>query len=126
MKNIFLLSIALIFSALGHSQDKNHDSRLLAKYSLEELSQLQGNDNEEYQFINHCLDNAWYITALPKQKMSAKNKQIRTIKIDDIKSINFYSLNISLVQDNYQFFAIEGTDKMLVIKSIDHIKQEIK
>ena len=58
--------------------------------------------------------------------MKSSNNRIGEIKIKDVNNLNFYKLNIEIIENDYQFFAIEGTDKMLVVKSKSHILKEIK
>jgi hypothetical protein len=57
--------------------------------------------------------------------MTSGQTRIGSITINDIKNINFFELNIEIIQDDYQFFAIQGTDQMLVVKSKDHILKEL-
>ena len=121
-----LIIIALIASTLSVvAQSQNIDKRLLAKYSVEELDNIKTSSPKEYKILNHCLDNGWYLSALPTEKMKNNDGRIGSIVIKDIKKINFFELNIELIQDDYQFFAIEGTQQMLVVKSKDHILKDI-
>ncbi len=125
MRNFLL---ALVFIAVSFSvtaQSDKIDDRLLVKFSIEELNKLKVENPTEFKFINYCLDNAWYIQSLPIEKMKDPKEKIGLITIKDLNNINFYSLNITIIKDNYQFFAIEGTDKMLVIKSEYHILKEL-
>jgi hypothetical protein len=126
MKNLLIAFVFILISLSSIAQSDNVDDRLLTKYSIEELNALKTESPSEYIFINYCIENAWYIQALPKEKMKSNDGRIGKIQIQDLNNINFYSLNVNIVKDDYQFFAIEGTDKMLVIKSKDHILKEIK
>ena len=125
MTRLYLCVLFTFIALTGFSQSK-YDSRLLEKYSDEELTHLKDNNPAEFVFVNYCLEHAFYITDLPKEKMESKNDQIGSIVLESLDKINFYALDIELIQDNYQFFAIEGHDKLLVIKSIDHIKKEMQ
>lgn len=123
---ISLLIITLLFTSLHMvAQSNKIDDRLLVKYSVEELDAIKNEKPTEFIFIKYCLDNAWYLQALPLEKMKNNDGRIGKITIQDITNINFYSLDIEIIKNDYQFFAIEGTDKMLVIKSKDHIIKEL-
>ena len=87
---------------------------------------MQKENPKEYKYLNDCLDNAWSIVALPKEKMKNNNGRIGLIKIKNINKINFLNLDIDIIDNDYQYFKIEGTEKMLVIKSKDHILKGIK
>lgn len=125
MRNLLLAFVFITVSFSVTAQSDKIDDRLLVKYSVEELNKLKVENPTEYKFINYCLDNAWYIQSLPIEKMKDPKETIGLIVIKDMENINFYSLNIAIIKDNYQFFAIEGTDKMLVIKSEYHILKEL-
>ena len=125
MKNLVLALTLVLFSFGAFSQSNDIDKRLLAKYTIEELSEIKVENPEQFKYLNYCLDKAWYITSLPKEKAKKGDGRVGSISIKDINNINIYELNIEIIKDDYQFFAIEGTDKMLVIKSEDHIKKEL-
>ncbi|MGB0881555.1 MAG: hypothetical protein ACPGSO_01285 [Vicingaceae bacterium] len=126
LKSIVTLIFLGVFSLSLVAQTDQLDKRLLVKYKKNELKALQKDAPQEYKYINYCLDNAWYISPLPKEKMKSSNNRIGQIKIKDVNNLNFYKLNIEIIENDYQFFAIEGTDKMLVVKSKSHILKEIK
>lgn len=126
MKNIILVFTLVLFSFGAFAQSNEFDKRLLVKYTIEELSEIKNENPVQFKYLNYCLDKAWYLSPLPKEKMKDKNSRIGNISIKDINNINFYELNIEIVKDDYQFFAIDGTDQMLVIRSEDHIKKELK
>ncbi len=99
------LGIFLAFIVHHGFSQSNCDTRLLEKYSEQELIHLQNSEPAKFEFINYCLEHAFYLTDLPKEKMQTKNDQIGSIEIESIDKINFYALDIKLIQDNYQFFA---------------------
>ena len=125
MKNFFMAIIVVFTSFSAFAQTNKVDERLLAKYSIEELNTLKAENPDEFKFINYCIDNAFYIQDIPQEKLKTNPERIGKIKIADINNINFYALNIDLIENDYQFFAIEGTDKLLVIKSKYHILKEL-
>lgn len=126
MKRVFFVFILMIFSISIFAQTSDFDKRLLAKYSEKELMEIKNTNSEEFKYLNYCLDKAWYLAPLPKEKTKKNDGRVGQITIKDINNINFYELNIEIIKDDYQFFAIQGSDQMLVVKSEDHIKKELK
>jgi hypothetical protein len=124
-----MLRLTLIFAIVGmllqtgFTQD--FDKRLLEKYTIGELKTMKKNTPDELKFITFCLENAFYTGELPRQKMKDDNGRIGEISIPDYKNINFAELDITLIQDDYQYFHILGTETILVIRSIDHIQKEM-
>ncbi len=125
MKNTLLIIAFSAFSLSAIAQTNDVDKKLLSKYSIEELNTIKTEKPEEYKLLTYCIQSAWYIQALPKEKAKENPARVGSIKIKDINNINFYTLNIELIDNDYQFFAIEGTDKMLVVKSRQHIIKEL-
>lgn len=126
MKIIFTFGIILFLSVFNFAYGQSIDERLLVKYSSEELNVLKHDQPSEYKYLTYCLDHAWYLTNIPTEKAKENNGRIGSISIKDIDQINFFALQIEIIKDDYQFFAVEGTDKMLVVKSEDHIRKELK
>ena len=85
MKNALLIIFLFTVSLSVTAQSASIDKRLLAKYSKSELKTLQKENPTEYKYLNDCLDNAWSIVALPKEKMKNNNGRIGSIKIKNIK-----------------------------------------
>lgn len=96
-------------SLLSLSQEV--DSRLLSRYSSQELSELVKENPEEYKFLVYALDNAVYMTDVPK----GKSVDFQTIDIAN-KELNFLDLGLTIKNEN-QYFKVEGQDKLLVVKS---------
>ncbi len=121
LKQIIVFTSISLLSSLGFSQEK-FDQRLLEKYNVEQLSKIQRENPSDLEFLTFCLDNAFYIA---KHDPAKDNKDLIRIKIADIDNINFASLGIDLQEKNYQYFLIEGLDKLLVLRSIEHIKKDM-
>ena len=69
MKKILIVLISLMCSfSMLFAQNTEFDSRLLVKYSIEELKKLEKENPSEVQFQTYCLDNAFYIGDYPKEK----------------------------------------------------------
>ena len=106
-------------------QNTEFDSRLLVKYSVEELNNIEKENPSEIRFLLHCIESAQYITPFPEGKEGAV-EIIGEMEIRDINNINFFELNVELIQDNYQYYAIKDSNMLLVIKSKDHILKTLK
>ncbi len=106
-------------------QNTEFDSRLLVKYSVEELNNIEKENPSEIRFLLHCIESAQYITPFPEGKEGVV-EIIGEMEIRDINNINFFELNVELIQDNYQYYAIKDSNMLLVIKSKDHILKTLK
>ena len=126
MKKLLVILISVMFSgSMLFGQDTEFDSRLLVKYSVEELNNIEKENPSEIKFLLHCIESAQYITPFPEGKESAV-EIIGEVEIRDINSINFFELGVELIQDNYQYYTIKASDMLLVIKSKDHILKTLK
>ena len=126
MKKILIVLISVMFSgSMLFGQNTEFDSRLLVKYSVEELNKIEKENPSEIKFLLHCIESAQYITPFPEGKESAV-EIIGEVEIRDINSINFFELGVELIQDNYQYYTIKASDMLLVIKSKDHILKTLK
>ncbi len=126
MKKVLVVLISVMFSgSMLFGQNTEFDSRLLVKYSVEELNKIEKENPSEMRFLLHCIENAQYITPFPEGKEGAV-EIIGKVEIRDINNINFFELDVELIQDNYQYYTVEGSEMLLVIKSKDHILKTLK
>jgi hypothetical protein len=117
----------MTFLSIGffYGQNIEADKRLEAKYSKAELVELTSNNQIKLGFLNYCIDNAFTIMPLPEEKRAAS--EIRgTIQINDLEEINFFDLGLELEEVNWQYYIIEGTQKMIVIFSKEEIENKMK
>lgn len=120
-KITLLTLICTLFIGAGYSQQSDFDERLLAKFSIEELNAM---DDNSLAFNTYCIESAFEIMPFPTEKEGdAAINGARNIA--DLESINFFELNVTLKEDQYQYFKLLGTDQMLMIKPISLIKQEL-
>lgn len=116
-----LTMLFVLFAGQGIAQNNEYDSRLLVGFSESEIKNM---DATELAFNTYCIENAFEIMPFPTEKEGdAAINGAR--KIADLNNINFYDLKVELKADEYQYFKILGTDKMLMIKPITLIKQEL-
>ena len=111
MKNTFLILLSLTLQFYCFSQD--YDKRLLNTYSVDELSTLKKEQPENFKMLNYALDNALYILDLPKEKSAEISA---AINYDFNTKPTFLALGLSIQKQN-QYFKINGSNKMLVLKS---------
>lgn len=126
MKKVLVILISIMCSgSMLFGQDTEFDSRLLVKYSVEELNKIEKENPSEIRFLLHCIESAQYITPFPEGKEGAV-EIIGEMEVKDINNINFFELNVELIQDNYQYYTIKDSNMLLVIKSKVHILKTLK
>ena len=109
MKLLIQIFIFFGFIAFSFSQ---HDQRLLIKYSQNELDAMKSNDYENYKILENALDKGIFIGEIPTEKS-------KEIVFDGELAINlnethtFLSLGITLKENEYQYFKIKGTNKLV-------------
>jgi hypothetical protein len=111
MKRLLIFCFPLLTSSLAFSQD--YDNRLLKSYSVEELTQIQTETPSDLKALTYGLENACYFSDTPKGKDLAG---IKTIKLTGSDVPCYTDLGLKILDQN-QYFMIEGTSKMLVVKS---------
>lgn len=110
MKKLLLVTIVLLFGASVFGQST--DARLERKYGKASLDEMIAKNPKKYNMLLYALDNACYVTAKP----SNKDLSLKSIACDPSQKLNFIDLGLDISNQN-QYFLIDGTDKMLVVKS---------
>ena len=99
-----LFFTALFIAGISFSQS-THDSRLLEKYSEEQLTELKVESPEEYQVLVNALERGIFIGEIPAQK--GKDVQFDgELDVDPEGEHTFISLGIELKDNEYQYFKI--------------------
>lgn len=112
-KILFLVCTSVGITSFAQTNAQQVDSRLLGKYSVIELQKMQTAQPEQYQFLLNALNKGVYIAEIPQQKA----KDIvwdGELNIDPAKTHTFITLNKEITE-NYQYYKITGTTKMLII-----------
>ncbi len=121
-----ILFVTLIFVSFGHfAFSQKIDTRLLGNYSEAYLIDLQNENLKEYNLLVYAIDNACYTTNAPTGKSADISK---TILWTESKSPNFLDLNkgFGIELENFnQYILLEGTGKMLVVKSKIVLENEL-
>lgn len=110
MKFSFLLTLFLAVS-FSYSQTTNSNI-LLERYSESELNELKEHQPEEYQILLNALERGVFIGDIPTQK----GKEIEfdgTLEVDLTEDHTFISLGLQLKENNYQYYKIKGTNKLV-------------
>ena len=125
MKKILIVLISVMFSgSMLFGQNTEFDSRLLVKYSVEELNKIEKENPSEIRFLTYCLNNAFYISEFPTGKEGSKQLQ-KINGIKDLNKINFFSLEIEL-KDQLQYFLLENEGKLLVVEAKNVLRHKFK
>ena len=108
-----ILLIAALFAASISFSQSSHDSRLLERFTEEELTELKNAEPEEYEVLVNALERGIFIGEIPTQKG-------KDIQFDGELDFNhkeeghtFISLGIELKEREYQYFKISGTNMMV-------------
>lgn len=126
MKKIIYLTLCLLVGNFVLAQTNlKIDNRLFEKYDKEYLESLKANNPDELEYLNYSLDHSFYISPMPKEKSGASEIS-GEIEIVDENNISLTELNINIIENNYQYFIIKGKSKLLVVKSKEHILEEMK
>ena len=106
-------------------QNTEFDSRLLVKYSVEELNEIKKENPSEIKFLTYCLDNAFYIGDYPKEKEGKINLD-GVKQVENINEINLYELNIEILDGRNQLFSINNNSKLLVVYDTKFLRQKFQ
>ena len=114
----------MFLGSMLFGQKTEFDSRLLVKYSVEELNKIEKENPSEIRFLTYCLNNAFYIGEFPTGKEGSKQLQ-KINGIKDLNKINFFSLEIEL-KDQLQYFLLENEGKLLVVEAKNVLRHKFK
>ena len=94
-------------------------------YSAGRLSYLKSTDLKEYNFLTHALENATYVTKAPEGKAEGFTQSINwTLSKQPTLLELTEQFGIKLENFN-QYIRINGTDKMVVVKSRIVLENEL-
>jgi hypothetical protein len=120
MKHFLFLAVSLFIGSYSFSQKV--DETLSKKYTSEELKTLKKVDSKKFELINFSLQNACYVIDAPSGKNTS---DFKVISVPDLTKLNFQELGLSIIENQNQYFLIQGTTKMLVVKSAIVLNQEL-
>ncbi len=114
----YIVLFLLFFSAFGFSSfAQKYNPELLKSYSKKELQSI---DAESIEVLNFAVENATYFTPITENK----NDQLQEIDLSN-QQVKFTDLGLKIL-DKTQYFRVKGTNQMLVVKSVNILKLQMK
>lgn len=107
-----IIASAFVLCSWNITFSQNYDLRLEPYFSKTEIKNMMENDPAKYQFLINALNKAVFIADIPKEKTPVTYNG--TLTINPNEKHTFLSLNLEIT-DFYQYYKIEGTEKMLVV-----------
>ena len=115
-----LLVILLAFSQQFVAQKA---SPALAKsYSKTELQAFEQDGQGTINVLNYAIDHACYTVVIPEGKDVS---QFPSISVKSKKDLRFTDYQLQ-IKDRTQYFRIEGSNELLVVKSINILRLEMQ
>ena len=95
---------------------------LSKSYSKTELLAFEQDSQGTINVLNYAIDHACYSVLIPEGKDVS---QFPTISLKSKKDIRFTDYQLQ-IKDRTQYFKIEGTNELLVVKSINVLRLEMQ
>jgi hypothetical protein len=115
-----LLVILLAFAQQFVAQKA---SPALAKsYSKTELQSFEQDGQGTINILNYAIDHACYTVVIPEGKDVS---QFPSLSVKSKKEIRFTDYQLQ-IKDRTQYFKIEGSNELLVVKSMNILKLEMQ
>ncbi len=127
MKKIILLFVLVISVITAFSQVSQIDSRLYAKYSEEELLDMQQNRPYDLEYLNWFVENSYVIKDVanpealnyPKLKYMDKETKMESSEVTefDAENFNIMEYGFEILARSSNVYLIGNTGKILVFYS---------
>ena len=117
MERLSLLFIVFLFSNSFFSQK---ETTLNTNENQELVDFLSKKKN-----LNYLNKSGYYFLDIPKEK-SFSNRLAGTIPISDTSKLDIHQINVDFLMNDYQYYLVTNWNTLLVLKSIDHLKKEMK
>jgi hypothetical protein len=115
--------LLIILLALTQQLVAQKASPALAKsYSKTELQAIEQDGKGTINILNYAIDHACYTVIIPEGKDIS---QFPSIAVKSKKEIRFTDYQLQ-IKDRTQYFKIEGSNELLVVKSINILKLEMQ
>ena len=75
--------------------------------------------------VNYLNKSGFYFLNVPREK-SFSNRLAGTILITDTSKLEITKMNVNFLMNDYQYYLVSNWNILLVLKSIDHLKNEIR
>jgi hypothetical protein len=75
--------------------------------------------------VNYLNKSGFYFLNIPKEK-SFSNRLAGTILISDTSKLDITKMNVNFLMNDYQYYLVSNYNILLVLKSIEHLKNEMR
>jgi len=117
MERFSLLFIVFLFSNSFFSQKETSSNILKNQELLDFLSKKKN--------LNYLNKSGYYFLDIPKEK-SFSNRLAGTISIGDTSKLDINKVEVDFLMNDYQYYLVANWNTLLVLKSINHLKKEMK
>ena len=117
MERFFFLFIVFLFSNSFFSQ-KETSSNILQNQELIDFLSKKKN-------INYLNKSGYYFLDIPKEK-SFSNRLAGAISIGDTSKLDINKIDVNFLMNDYQYYLVTNWNTLLVLKSINHLKNEMQ
>ena len=117
MERLFFLIIVFFFYNSFFSQNENPPKTVEDKELIDFLSKEKN--------INYLNKSGYYFLDIPKEK-SFSNRLAGTISIGDTSKLDIDKMDVDFLMNDYQYYLVSNWNTLLVLKSINHLKNEMK
>ena len=115
--------LLVILLALTQQFVAQKASPALAKsYSKTELQSFEQDGQGTINILNYAIDHACYTVVIPEGKDVS---QFPSLSVKSKKEIRFTDYQLQ-IKDRTQYFKIEGSNELLVVKSMNILKLEMQ
>ena len=117
MKRLLFIVIVFFYCNVLFSQKEN-PSKIVENNELIDFLSKKKN-------VNYLNKSGFYFLNVPREK-SFSNRLAGTILITDTSKLEITKMNVNFLMNDYQYYLVSNWNILLVLKSIDHLKNEIR
>ena len=114
----FLFIVIVFFCCNALFSQKENPSKIVENNELVDFLSNKKN-------VNYLNKSGFYFLNVPKEK-SFSNRLAGTILITDTSKLDITKMNINFLMNDYQYYLVSNWNILLVLKSIDHLKNEMR
>jgi len=114
----FLLLIIIFFFCNSFFSQKENPPKMVENKELTDFLSKKKN-------LNYLNKSGYYFLDIPKEK-SFSNRLAGTILISDTSKLDINKMDVDFLINDYQYYLVSNWNSLLVLKSINHLKNEMK
>ena len=114
----FLLILIVFFSNNPFLSQKDNTSKISDNTELVVFLSKKKN-------LDFLSKRGYYFLNIPKEK-SFSNRLAGTIFITDTSKLDINNMEVDFLMNDYQYYLVSNWNTLLILKSIDHLKKEMK